>query len=35
MVAPGDGEIIGGAPRLAAQPLERKDCDALEALRYM
>ena len=28
----GDGEIVGGAARLAAQPLEREDRDALQAL---
>ena len=32
VIAPGDGEIVGGAARLAAQPLEREDRDALQAL---
>ena len=31
----GDGEIVGGAARLAAQPLEREDRDALEALGHV
>jgi hypothetical protein len=31
----GDGEIIGRAARLAAQPLEREDRDALEALGHV
>ena len=31
----GDGEIVGGAARLAAQPLEREYRDALEALGHV
>ena len=35
MEALGDGEIVGGAARLAAQPLEREDGDALQALGHV
>ena len=35
MEAPGDGEIVGRAARLAAQPLEREHRDALEALGHV
>ena len=35
VIAAGDGEIVGGAARLAAEPLEGEDGDALQALRHV
>src|SRR3954469_9514531 len=35
VIAPRDGEVIGGAARLAAQPLEREYRDALQALGHV